>query len=595
MMQTERRDATDGPALERRVLFGDVSNVSLSKRPQVSCEPRCSLTTSEIRKKESGASFPLALSPTTPPTREKKMPFAVESPNHVDCRTPQQRRGDGGGARQFVRGQKPVFLSPEEKKAQNPRKCFRKYFFLKEFDALPMTPEEKKDHATSAPFRRLFACGPTAKTPQKRSGEKHKAPRFVCPSDLDSTARGAPSPPPSLRTAPRAGAGQNTSGGDTRQLETVAVRGRRIVAPTSCQEHAPGSVEEASARGAENLSITEKEKDQHAHGRDVAIAPRLGTESEGSSPSFFGLATEETSSGGDTPLHPHRVPLGPREPTPTTTTPSAQHSAFPLNDSINTPPVVKSDDTTVCVLFGEEESVAGDFARQSDPATEETTREEGSAALANFIPSMLTTAVGNFASVDAACHALSAFLACLFEEQFKEYQTRVLEAAFVVGCIHMVAVPAMKMLEFYGRRVVCMRRDIGIRNLIELFVRTLPHTYRCKGYEKSRHKNVSQETSNVPVWKKYLQPNPRAELIHVACQKRTLTRNKERDVLSATRRPAKGKDETVLTKLLPLTKKHQLPARVCPNDVARPASRKGAPKNKKDEDNFVDIIMPKLT
>lgn len=70
--------------------------------------------------------------------------------------------------------------------------------------------------------------------------------------------------------------------------------------------------------------------------------------------------------------------------------------------------------------------------------------------------------------------AADRLVACFFTTQLMRYVNWVHHLQFECLYVYMVALPTVSMMELHERRLICMRRDLGIRDAIELFMLLAP-------------------------------------------------------------------------------------------------------------------------
>ncbi|RNC50628.1 hypothetical protein TcCL_ESM12318, partial [Trypanosoma cruzi] len=159
MTLAKSHKASEKNSAGARTLFGNVTNKSCIKTANTSQDtPRGSHFCSKTNCVTAAAAPSMA----APPRKNGSVSSLEESSTNVDRHTPRELRGGGAGAEErHVGCADPVTLLEEQeevsprKKMQRPRRFLEKYFFLKNLNALPLTPEKEKNGATSAPFRRV--------------------------------------------------------------------------------------------------------------------------------------------------------------------------------------------------------------------------------------------------------------------------------------------------------------------------------------------------------------------------------------------------------------------------------------------------------
>ncbi|RNF02229.1 hypothetical protein TraAM80_06522 [Trypanosoma rangeli] len=470
------------------VLFGDVTNTPSWKTARAARE---TLRSSQFCARTRVVTAAAAASMSAP-ERGKKI---SSSPNEIVVEATGHTLQKGGGSvveENQLSNAMPVILRAEKKFSsqkwtQRPLKFLQKYLFLRHFNAMPSAPGKNKC-LTSAPFRPVPVCAsvkgaegsglspppPPPPPPSSEGDEGNVAVRFVrsrcfhAPASCVSFNEGV------LCT----GEPKSSDGGGSSVNTSTKVGADRCVSADlqRCEGELPVFVGRPFDKDVDFPPPTE----MGVNGRKEVEQMAASLNSIGDCQrNFRGCSaigevfspTDGVGIGVITPIDDEEVLIELEGPT----TP-ARHSASALTGANKASPLEKN----ITGRMSNEPFTRGgptsNFMRQPSSLLEWS----GVLTEGNINHAMVSFAVDHCRNLDESFHAFEGFLSSYFLEQFKVYEAAVLEAAFVMGYIHMVAIPMMKLLEVDDRRTMCMRRDIYIRGLIERFVVELPGKRKTK-------------------------------------------------------------------------------------------------------------------
>ncbi|RNF06352.1 uncharacterized protein Tco025E_07587 [Trypanosoma conorhini] len=476
-------EASEKTSAAARVMLGDVTNTAGGKSAGAGRRPLCGAQFS-VRRDLVAAAAPLMAAAEqrklqTPRTNEPTGQAAESG-----------QKGGGVVAGGQCSNARRIALSAEkavspQKWMQRPLKFLRKYFFLKRLNALPSTPEDKK-RSTSAQFRRLHVCAsikggvasgrppPPPPPTLTEGGEEHAARRFVrsrCFAAPTSRVLFA------AKTSPTGDSGRSDGGGSgVSATAKVSISRYDSANLQACEGELSVLVGRQLGGNVDPPPLTGRETDGGSEAAAEAPPPNptAGHQSHSHSRSAIGEAASQTDGVDLSTI----LPIGDEEvlvQLEGLTTPVRQ-PVLTLDEGKAAPTPEKGTTEKMCA----ELCTLGDVARDFTPQPSSLLERAGILTAGNINHAMMSFAVYHCRNLDESSHAFEGFLLRHFLEQFKVYETAVLEAAFVAGYTHMVAVPMMKLLEMGDRRVLCMKRDIYIRGLIERFVLEQPGTRRSK-------------------------------------------------------------------------------------------------------------------
>ncbi|CBH17492.1 hypothetical protein, conserved [Trypanosoma brucei gambiense DAL972] len=388
------------------------------------------------------------------------------------------------------------------------RKFLDNYFFLKNLNALPLTPERKKERE-AGPFCRRALQFPSPNTSMHSVG-------------MDAIS--SPLPPLSPSTPVTRPPQPSAEGSDVTEVQTA---GRRFVRSFTTQ-----SAEQSYTKSGDILSVPEGERCEgvQASVKEVCLvadassraSSSLGEQNDkGRSPSPIGVDEE-----GEVTRPPHEVartvtpcPLrssevgGKAEDFPPDAPIDAQEQGVQPLDNSGIAPIGVNDVSlhitstascqsgeqstvceghdcpelgvlnTKCVTVGARTSLRTDGSKsggrveglsldQRKLLTEQPTRSRGGAVF----------------PTEESLRGFS-------DKLFDQYQNKLAHLAFDVLYTRMVASPVTQMLESHGRRLICMRRDAWIRELIELERLLLP-LVRGRSRSRGGNKNSARSKSS---------------------------------------------------------------------------------------------------
>lgn len=531
MTKTGSGELINEPILHPRVLFADVSNTTFLKRRE--------------------AKFGSCNSLNTPVTKKKDESFDLRLPNNIILPTKKANlceEGNKGGER--------LCFSPH--KTQSPRRCFKDCLFSEEIILLPKTPEEKKkeNYTTSAQFRRFFKkpAEPIATTPppRKENEKEQLPPPFVRLQYFDLLKPEKVLLNDSSSTKAKGGSRCRENEGKVTILWKNEVFMKLFFPPHK----------------------------KNGDGDDVILS-KLQKNEEEKKEEIPSCAVDILSAGGEGEICDCDVLLALCKPAVVSCRlfPPPEFYANPVISDVQS----EDGDKLKCALSCEKGEVDVDcktvlsqknmaVVKENYYCSEKITKTQ-----ASFCHSALVFAVNNNISADDFCNTLSPLFSHIFTELFENYQKQIINAAFVVGYTKMVAFPMLKMLEYCGRRVICMQRDIGIRNLIELFVLLFSYQYKFQYNEGNQSFSFLQKVQRFFSWKNDLYLNFSHNRRDLCYKKRNLDEN-QKNVTE------------VLPKIERLSIKHRKCVKRGDGCHALPVLQEcKRAKSCKRENNFVDI------
>ncbi|KAF8287177.1 hypothetical protein TcBrA4_0009080 [Trypanosoma cruzi] len=605
MTLAESHKASEKNSAGARTLFGNVTNNSCRKTANTSQDtPRGS----HFCRKTNCVTAAAAPSMAAPPRKNGSVSSLEESSTNVDRQSPRELGGGGAGAEErHVGCADPVTLLEEQeevsprKKMQRPRKFLEKYFFLKNLNALPLTPEREKNVAASAPFRRVSVEEPA--TDVSGLGAPPPPPPPPPPSDNNgdhSTAslvrsRRFDAPRPSVlfyvdilpNKQP-----QERDGSDNGRMSpakvtvsrrsSITLQKHEVVPPTLVirwlsQEADPPRPE----REVDDGNVAEDLTARNNPAKDVKSVSRGRSALEETSSYTDGIDLSAISA-----IHEEEVLIDFDGSTTSTRLP------FSTLDQVKDILLKESriQEEGACAVLSTPKDVAEGFTQQPThmPETDGGITEDN---INHWILSFAGRPCGN---ADTLWHAIDEFLSLYFMDQFKAHEAEVLEAAFVVGYTQMVALPMTRMLESSDRRILCMKRDIYIRRMIEFFMLTLPVRRGKKLFGRIRSASCQQTRQSLLAPRSVSQSTHQLGCRFSARGVRSLPGVMQRDA-RVSGRGGKAYSEAAEANFKAFSQAPSRPIRLRAYRIVPPVPRKITPKRSPRDDELMDIMKLDLS
>nr|CCC95151.1 unnamed protein product [Trypanosoma congolense IL3000] len=379
-------------------------------------------------------------------------------------------------------------------KRHQKRKFMDSYFFLKNLNALPMTPEQKKKERNTGPFCR-------------------RALQFVSPNaSICGTVDGSSSPLPLPVLSPSTPAERPAAGSPT---EEGSEEGRppqgRFTRPFVLK------TEESSHAKANIMGIATNEQSEE----EVGGMPLLHTSSVATTMSCNSNTQCTPQKRSPPPQRLEESGEGHRSPTEVTRTltPCRVVSENSVQDSSESASLhdpesrvqpteghsgknVRTVDVSVTLPkydSPEGATPVADADASDDRVLTAPTKKgvigANTPCKQGFAPSGNIQLSGPLLSRCKSLSHLNEFVACFFDDLMDEYKFRCQHVAFDVLYKQMVAIPATIMLENCERRILCIQRDAWMRELIELEGLILPPLLRAQTRGRSRSRSRSRPRS----------------------------------------------------------------------------------------------------
>ncbi|ORC84549.1 uncharacterized protein TM35_000431170 [Trypanosoma theileri] len=599
--------------LQRPVPFTNITNaapttVHARKGPSHLCsatiraEPRVVLTTDVLSPpaitvtSENGSCTPREKTkapPPPPPSNEDREPGSVDNSVYSEEHT-----------------------ATPEKKLQ-PRKFLQKYLYLKNLHVLPSTPEQKKKQQSSTQFRRpvkeVLVAAPTLSNSKCKEQKKFEDPRQGCFEESNTPGRVAIEIL-SSKTKNKPGTSKNLNDNiimgrngrrmyPERKMETECLtsspeRNCEVPQPITPKHlsqdvELPHTMEEEEGMDRIPNNFT---KPNGEGNEDILKTPVL--EESGNQTDIVDISAISTINDEDIVLQ-----VGDFEPCPPFSTPL--DGVLAVANARRAAIEFKKDD-----IYIPKEYEIMDFNKIFLEVYQHKMEEMRSGSQEGISESMVSPEEAHSRNLSDCLTDLELFLSNYYDEEFDIYKSKLLDIAFDILYTQMVAIPATRMLEYLGRRLLCMQRDIAIRGMIELFVITFPKVYTNRKHGKESSHSIRGEKGVSLLRNKEISPRSRTGRSYSTSHYRRMSapanlKNVHKDVKDKYREKPSGQSpigvrdsgntattNTTMGNRTPLNKKGKS-ERLSAYMVVRPVPRKRTPKPSPRDEDFLNLIDQK--
>ncbi|KAH9597118.1 hypothetical protein LSM04_002908 [Trypanosoma melophagium] len=407
-------------------------------------------------------------------------------------------------------------ITPEKK--LRPRKFLQNFLFLKSLHALPSTPEQKKKHQTSAPFRRPVEDKTVAESSLlSRKGTEGK--------NLECTHSGCYEVSNTcglvtVEILPSKKKNNPDTGKDLNENINIGRNGRMmypekkmdVTSLTSGSARPSKGIQPSTpkivSQDVELPRSTEAERADDVADNIIEPNKEKGDEKKdifkSSASEESGNQTDTVDISGISAINEEDVilQLGDYEPCPPFSTPL--DGALAVANARRGGIEFKKGDIEVS-----KEYELMDFHKIFLEVHLRKMEEIRSSSREGISDSMVSLEEVHSQSLNSCILDLDHFLLNYYDEEINAYKARLLDTAFDLLYTQMVAIPMTQSLEFYGRRILCMQRDMCIRGMIELFVVTIPKVYAKRQRGKKPSYCIRGEKGISLLRNKEVPPRPR--------------------------------------------------------------------------------------